>query len=72
MGVPGSDLATDQDMSALLSLALTLVSALGIWTAVSLVSAPVLVCCIRSQARVNDRLACAGRRSAWTIAASRR
>jgi hypothetical protein len=59
-------------MSALLSTVLTLASVLGLWTAVSLATAPVLVCCIRSQARANARRCGADRREAWLLGASRR
>jgi hypothetical protein len=59
-------------MTALLSIAVSVASILGIWTAVSLASAPVLVRCIRSQAKANDRRARAERHVAWTAASSRR
>lgn len=59
-------------MSALLSALVTVVSVLGIWTAVSLVTAPVVVCCIRSQTRANARRAVAERRQEWLLAAPRR
>jgi len=59
-------------MTALLSTALTLASVLGIWTAAAVATAPVLVCCIRSQARANARRGGADRREAWLLEASRR
>jgi hypothetical protein len=62
----------DQVMSALLSAVVTLASFLGAWTAISAVAAPVLVCCIRSQARSNAHRAESGRREAWLVAATRR
>jgi hypothetical protein len=55
----------DQVMGALLSLLVTLASVLGIWTAVSFASAPVLVWSMRSQARANARRTAAARRADW-------
>ena len=58
-------------MPALVSALVGLATVLGLWFAVSLVSAPVLVLCIRSQARANARLTSALRRRAWPAALRR-
>ena len=53
-------------MPALVSAVVGLATVLGLWFAVSLVSAPVLVLCLRSQARANARLTSALRRREWS------
>ena len=53
-------------MTGVASALFTVASILGIWTAVSLVSTPVLVLCLRSQARVNARSTGQVRREAWS------
>jgi len=50
---------------------LTVLTVLGIWTAASLVATPVVVLCLRGQARVNARCTQALRREAWSAASER-
>lgn len=58
-------------MTALTSALFSLASILGIWFAASVASVPILVLCVRSQARANARLASEQRRRDWS-AGSRR
>ncbi len=53
-------------MTALVPALVGLATVLGLWSAVSLVSAPILVLCVRSQARANARLTSALRRREWS------
>jgi len=52
-------------MSHLVSTLATLAGVLGIWTAASLVATPVLVLCLRGQARMNARFTREATRRAW-------
>jgi hypothetical protein len=55
-------------MTALTSALASVASVLGIWCAVSLVSFPVLVLCVRLQERANARLTSQVRRQDWAAA----
>lgn len=56
-------------MSHLVSTLATVAGFLGIWTAASLVATPVLVLCLRGQARSNARFTREATRRAWRDAA---
>jgi hypothetical protein len=55
-------------MSAITTTLFAVVSILGIWTAASVLAAPLLVVCLRSQARVNAQCTREARRRAWNAA----
>ncbi len=57
-----------RSMTALLSALASAASILGIWCAVSLLSFPILVLCVRSQERANARLTSQLRREDWAAA----
>jgi hypothetical protein len=52
-------------MTALLSALVGVATILGFWCAVSVVSVPILVLCVRSQERSNARLTARMRRAEW-------
>lgn len=58
-------------MTALASALASLATILGVWSAASLLSVPVLVLCVRTQARANARLTRRLRRGAWTDSSRR-
>ncbi len=58
-------------MTALLSALVTAATVLGLWCAASVVSVPIVVLCVRSQARANDRRSRDERRRDWRAASMR-
>jgi hypothetical protein len=52
-------------MTGVASLLLDAATILGVWTAASVLSVPLVVQCLRMQARCNARRACELRREAW-------
>ncbi len=58
-------------MTAVLSALLALALLLAAWTALSVLSLPVLVLCVRSQARANARVTRRLERTAWEAAQRR-
>jgi hypothetical protein len=56
-------------MTGVASLLLDAAAILGVWTAASVLSVPLLVQCLRLQARVNARRTCELRREEWGEAA---
>ena len=58
-------------MTAVVSALLLLAVFLAAWTALSVLSVPVLVLCVRSQARANARVTHRLRRTTWEAARRR-
>jgi hypothetical protein len=71
MGQAGSDLAYHVPMTAVLSALLLLAVFLAAWTALSVLSVPVLVLCVRSRARANARATHRLQRAGWEAARRR-
>lgn len=55
-------------VSGLLTVLTTLVTVLGIWTAVSLLATSMMVLCVRTNARLSAELYRESRRRAWLAA----
>jgi hypothetical protein len=64
----GPILAQDTGMTALASALVGVATILGIWCAASVVSFPILVICVRSQARLNARITRRLRQEDWAAA----
>ncbi len=60
-----------EHMTAVVSALLTFTLFLAAWTAVSVLSVPFLVVCVRSQARANARVTSRLQRQAWAAARHR-
>lgn len=62
---------SNRAMTALASALLAIARVLGVWCAASVVSFPILVLCVRTQARANARITRELRREEWSAAARR-